>query len=244
MRQALWIALVLAAPTTALAQAAQALGSPVGEPDVPPPPQPAAVGVDPEILELRAEQRGRRPAHAASASASTPHGAPVSLGTSLGHAFGGLGIGAGAGYLVAFGAGVLGMCLNGGDPLCVLFSAAFFGSIGAAALAPLGAGLGAWGFGELSGGSGNAFAAIGGAYIGGGLAFALGYGIGHFDVIAGLTLGPIAGVILTTIGAAAGYQLSGGSRTERRPSPEVMVVPTVEAPQAGDGLVVGAAGAF
>jgi len=112
--------------------------------------------------------------------------------------------------------------------------------------APFGAALATWGFGERRGGTGNFFAALGGAYLGTGLGFGLTAALvsmGGAGASIGLIAGPIAGMLLTNLGAAAGYQLtSSGSRSDGARAQGPMFVPTVN-PTEG-GATAGVAGMF
>jgi len=247
--------LVAIAPAAASAQAAEGLGSPVPEApstygarvEVPPAPAP----VDPEIVELRGGDLSLPPAPPVRmARASTADHAErrldgPSFGASFGHAWAGFGIGVGAGALT--GGLVAGAAGCGGSdgwmcPIWVMGGAA----LGAMTVSPFGAALATWGFGERNGGTGNFFAALGGAYLGAGLGVGvsvlLGVAGGNAATFAGI-LGPIVGVLGMTLGAAGGYQLtSSGSRDEAHASTGPTILPTVDV--SDTGATAGIAGTF
>lgn len=188
------LALAALAPLAVEAQAGEALGSPDPTVTVPEPP----AGLDPELAAMRADE--------------APADDGPGLGASWGHATAGFGIGAGAGGVVGGVVVGLAACSDFASDLgglCILLGFAGAG-LGAAAVAPFGAALGAWGFGEQRGGTGNFFAALGGSYLGAGLGVGVAALLGSVPDLAsyGAVLGPIVGSILSTLGAALGYQLS------------------------------------
>ncbi|MCA9604179.1 MAG: hypothetical protein KC619_01205 [Myxococcales bacterium] len=231
------LALLALVPTAASAQAGAALGAPAPATygarleavEVPEPPQ--TIALDPEIAQLRA---------GASGEADAPTSDGPSLGASWGHAWAGFGIGTAGGALLG-GAITMGItCSNDSGGFCVLFGLLGAG-FGAATLAPLGAALGTWGFGETHGGTGNFFAALGGSYLGAGLGVGISGLLGAAGLGAYSFIGAIAGVLLSTFGAAAGYQLSShGGRAEG--SSGVAVAPTFDVNENGGS--VGVAGMF
>jgi hypothetical protein len=229
MRCALLAIAIWFSSATATAQLGTALGEPI---EIPRAPREYAasnaaargpIGIDPEIRALRGDQPRLR--------------APVTFRRSFANAFGGFGFGTAAGLLSGL-ALAAALC---GDGFC--FGADMIGAgIGAAVLAPLGAGLGVWAFGDLHGGTGNAVAAIAGAYLAGGLAVALGWGIAFLNPLVAIIMGPISGALLITVGAAVGYDISqGGGSSERETA---FVVPLITMPERGEGLVLGAMGSF
>jgi hypothetical protein len=147
----------------------------------------------------------------------------------------GFGVGTGAGSLVGFAASFA-ICQS--DPICLIIGLIGAG-IGAATLAPLGAGIGAWGLSETGGGSGNAFAAVGGAYLGAGVGVAVAAAVWNVNPSAALIAGPLIGFALANVGAVLGYQLTQGD-----PSEHAFVMPMLNVAENGDGVVLGAAGAF
>lgn len=204
-------------------------------------------GVDPELLALRGrssfEAQPFEPAPTTRDDAEEHNG--PGFGASLGHAAAGFGIGVGAGGLVG---GALGFAACGGSDWCVLGGMLGAG-FGALSLAPAGAALGTWGFGEMQGGTGNGFAALGGAYLGAGL----GVGLSALFVSEGegawaATLAPALGVVLSMLGSAAGYQItSHGGRAEAdagASAVQVSVLPTLSPTEDGQGATVGAVGTF
>ena len=244
----LLIALTLLAPLTAHAQAGIELGSPVDARVAVPngygetvPAAPATSLVDPEILRLRG---GDRPALQWQDRPEPTRRGP-SFARSWGHAWAGFGMGTGAGAILG-GVIVGAACDGNGSDFSICPLVALLGAgLGAAAVAPLGAALATWGFGENNGGTGNFFAALGGSYLGA----ALGLGVGAIMGVAGelgygLLVGPIVGVVASTLGASAGYQLSssGDSEPRTRASSAPLIVPTL-APTEG-GASVGVAGMF
>jgi hypothetical protein len=244
------ITVVLGLQTTALAQEAPPsveLGSPWEESfEVPAPPgtYPQVLGLDPEIAELQRAQRQGRPQlrlrepGIERMRAERPHieqpGAGgrrhVSYARSFANAFGGFGIAAALGWL---GGGILGgaLCGNSGD---CFFAVMMIGGISAAALAPFGAILGAWGFGELRGGTGNGWAALGLGLLGTGIGIGIGWGLVFLNVIAALVAGPIIGAFTTVLGAALGYHISQDG--------DVGIRPIVMRPERGEGVILGAMG--
>jgi hypothetical protein len=262
MRQTLAIAALLAllTPAAALAQSpSSTLATPYDEVTVPPPPAaepatpaayhpepqargdayelgaptpPRPVQVDPEILALRNEAEDDEP----------PRTGGPSFGASFGHAWAGFGLGSAAGALTG---GVIGAAACGNGSLCIL--AALLGSgAGAMLTAPFGAGLATWGFGESSGGTGNAFASIGGAYLGSGIGVGLTALLAQLEPTFGSTLGVAAGIVLTNLGAAIGYQVtSHGSRAPDDAGSDGATIVPVAAPSSdGHGFTAGAAGRF
>ncbi|MFK7984624.1 MAG: hypothetical protein AB8I08_01250 [Sandaracinaceae bacterium] len=261
---------LLSLPQLAAAQAGHSLSAPTGHeaaaisPSVtlPEPPTAAAhlsseaqarwpssrpTGVDPELLALRAQAASRAPQSARVespdfADRDTSENDGPSFGASLGHAAAGFGIGTGAGGILG---GAIGFGICGGDGFCSVVGL-YSAGLGAIALAPGGAALGAWGFGELSGGTGNAFAALGGAYMGA----SLGAGLSVWFASEGegawaAAFAPALGVVLSMLGAAAGYQLSShGGRADASDASQAMALPTLSPTEDGQGATVGAVGRF
>jgi len=250
-------ALLLAAlvPAGASAQAAETLGSPVPEAPatygarVEVPPAPA---VDPEIVQLRGGDLTLAPGPSrptlrggADRAEPTPTDGP-SFGSSWGHAWGGFGIGVGVGALAGGAVAAAATCGGGDGWMCPIFFMAGAG-MGAVALSPFGAALATWGFGERNGGTGNFFAALGGAYLGAGLGAgvtALMVAAGGDAAAYGPLLGAIVGVLGMTLGAAGGYQLTshGGREAEAQASTGPTLLPTLDV--SGTGGTAGIAGAF
>ncbi|MCB9597875.1 MAG: hypothetical protein H6719_34475 [Sandaracinaceae bacterium] len=248
------LALLALAPTVASAQAGMALGSP--DPDavveaVEVPEAPPTALIDPEILALRGESRVRPAIRFEStygpvaAEQDEPSSDGPSFGRSYGHAWAGFGIGGGVGGL---GGGALGLALTcgGSDGWCIIWGMVGAG-LGAGTLAPFGAALATWGFGERNGGTGNFFASLGGAYLGTGLGIGLSAALasaGGDGGSYGAALGPIFGVLLTTLGAAAGYQLSshGGADDAGETAQGPSIVPTFDTVEGG--ATAGIAGMF
>lgn len=163
-----------------------------------------------------------------------------SLGASCGHAAAGFALGHLAG--AAVGAAIT-------APICEgdICGYGFLYGLGVGALAgpPAGAALAVWGYGEAAGGTGNFFASLAGAYLGGGIGAGLG---GLFVALDGMglavTVAPALGIGLSMLGAVAGYHLtSDGSHAESE-RPTTVAIPTLGPTEDGQGAMLGAAGIF
>ena len=219
------IALTALAPAVAQAQLGSALGSP--DPAAPAygarldevPNAPRRITLDPEIAALRGNVQPEQRLEDSS-------GSGVSFGASVGHAWAGFGIGVGAGGLAGFAITAGFTCANDSSGICMILGFAGAG-FGAATISPLGA-------------------ALGGSYLGAGLGFGIGALLAHADgsnTAYGLIIGPIAGALLSTFGAAAGYQLSShGSRDSSARADAPMILPMLDADQ--NGATAGVAGTF
>lgn len=216
------------------------------------------VGVDDEVspafrpvgtpsrAQLRAARRAERQRISEERRAEERANGGPGFGASFGHSWIGFAIGAGGGALIS--AGIAGAACNDDDTgMCTVL---VLGSAGAGAMvaAPFGAGLSVWAFADSRGGTGNAFAAIGGAYLGGGIGFGLGvaFAAANWGAV-GAIAGPIVGLLLTNLGAAAGYHLSShGPRDEGASSGSsgAFVMPTLAPTDDGQGAIAGVAGAF
>lgn len=242
------IALTLAAPLTAQAQAAGSLGSPVDPVVVPTgygaqaylPQAPTVSLVGPEIVRFRV---GAAPQLQWQDRVEPEAATGPSFGASWGHSWAGFGIGVGGGAILGGVAASI-TCSDDGFGGCT-FVGMLGAGLGAMAGGPLGSALATWGFGEGNGGTGNFFAALGGSYLGAGLGVGVSAllgaaGQGGFATI----LGPIIGVFASTLGAAAGYQLSShGTRSETETaSNDPVVVPTLAPTE--NGATIGVAGMF
>ncbi|MBX3271461.1 MAG: hypothetical protein KF729_14435 [Sandaracinaceae bacterium] len=228
------LALAAAAPGRAHAQAGVELGDPVtgatGSTQLVLPPPPRTVTLDPELLALRGEVRRAR---------DVVREGP-SFGASWGHAAGGFGIGLGVGAFAGSAIG-LGACANQDAWTCPIFMV-LGASLGGGGLAPFGAALATWGFGERAGGTGNFFAALGGAYLGAGLGLGVSTIFGLMgEVGAAAIVGPVFGAIATTFFSALFYQAtSRGARAPDERAEGVSLVPML-APVDG-GATAGVAG--
>ena len=205
-------------PASAFAQSGATLGDPLtgrmpdstGSQPIPfeMPEERAVEGVDPEIAAMRNEGQAPQSSYAHGWSVvERPQEPgviaprePPSFGATWGHAFAGFGIGAGGGYTLGAMVGCAFDCF---------FGAMLIAPFGAAALAPIGAALGAWGWGEQAGGTGNFFASLGlsmlGASVGVGTAWLV---TDSTQTAWGILVGPLVGMVLSTLGAAVGYQIS------------------------------------
>lgn len=233
MRQLIVIATVLALPSFAAAQVAGALGDPSGA-SVPPPPTTssasgeARTAIDPELVTLRDPTIDDAPPR-------------NHFGHSFGAAWGGLGVGAAVGVL---GGAAIGAAACESDWGCG--GAAVTGSaIGAAAIAPLGAAILTWAMGDGRGGTGNFFATLGMAYLGGGFGAGLG-GLLSLELGAGfgVAVGIPTGVVLAILGAALGYQITSHGPAQDDAARGPTVLPLAGATDDGQGLTLGALGAF
>jgi hypothetical protein len=255
--------LALLVPAAARAQSpAAALGTPHAAPAVPTgygsepaPPQARGEG---HALDVPAPPRPHVFTLVGGLAETPPADSPTrdgargpSFGASFGHAFAGYGIGVAAGALT--GGAIAGAACNDGG-WCVL-AALFGGGAGAILAAPFGAGLATWGFGELSGGTGNAFASIGGAYLGSVAGAGLTAALAQLEPTFGTSLGVAAAVVLTNLGAAIGYQVTShgpreapadrADRADRADHADrAVLVPTVAPSADGRGVTLGAAGLF
>lgn len=225
-------ALALAVPTAAAAQEPSLeLGSPWEENvEVPEPPSgaPQITGVDPELLELGRARRAAEPVEEPAGQRRY-----ISYARSFGNAFGGFGIGAAAGWLIG---GLVGggLCANASD--WCFFTMMYAGGFAAVIGAPLGAFLGTWGFGDLHGGTGDGWATLGMGVLGAGVGIGVTFALIFVDAMVGVIAGPILAAMTTIMGSALGYHISQRG--------DVAIRPTVSRPEYGDGLVLGAAGAF
>ncbi len=237
LRQIALVLVVILCPAAALAQGpASQLGSPITV--MVPPPAPAQQTSPWSTPRPALASSGAMPSQTMPSPRDTRS---VGFFRTFGYAWAGWGIGLGVGGLGGFALGAA--TCQGGD-LCFL-SGLVGASLGAVSTAPLGAGLAAWGFSDLHGGTGNAFAAIGGAYLGTGIGMGLGYALSGVDATLAGVVGVASTILLTNLGAALGYQLtSHGTRKAGSSHASVVVMPSITAPARGQGAVVGVAGMF
>ncbi len=250
--RALLAALLIATalPTVTEAQAGAVLGNPDATAEVSLQAPPQRFTLDPEIAAMRAGRQQPVSYDAVGAPYGQPRTAqarrPPSFGSSFGSSWAGFGMGVGAGGLIVGGITLAATCPNNSRGGCGAPGLA--GAVmGALVVAPFGAALATWGFGERRGGTGNFFAALGGAYLGAGI----GVGIGALIMSSdwelngvGMVIGPIIGVILTNVGAAAGYQLSShGSQDDGGEVAQGITIAPMLNPVEGGGTV-GVAGMF
>lgn len=163
----------------------------------------------------------------------------VSFGETLGHAWAGYGLG-------LVGGPTLGAMIGCATYFC---GGALYGMPAGTTLAPLGAALGAWGWGDLAGADGNFFASLGMSYLGSmvGVTTFLILGFSEQEWLWAALLGPLIGTLLSPLGAAIGYEMTSsgaGPPIARRGSPSIVVLPTVAPSPYGDGAELGVAGIF
>ncbi|HJL19709.1 MAG TPA: hypothetical protein RMH99_28865 [Sandaracinaceae bacterium LLY-WYZ-13_1] len=211
---------------------AAALGAPVA---------PAPFRLDPEIAAMRSDDPHYDHDYTPARSERRDDDGGPDFGVSFGHSWAGFGIGLATGALAG---GIVGGAACGNGSMCWLMAMVGSG-MGGVTMAPLGAALGTWGFGEISGGTGNFFAALGGAYAGAGLGAGITALLSFADGGVAGTIGTVASLALVNLGAALGYQLSSHGSRDARPAPSgTTIVPLAGPTDDGHGLTAGAAGTF
>lgn len=252
--------LVSLLPSAAWAQSASSLGDPTSGRPAPQtvtvaPATPSAQlaqapvqGIDPEIVAMRSAEPRRVRASGGSSWRYASHVEPgliprsgPSFLDSWGHAWAGLGIGVGGGALLggAVGCGIFtDFCLMG-----MMIGVPF----GAGALAPIGAAVGTWAWGEQAGGTGNFFASLGLSVTGAGIGVLAAWLITDGTQTAwGAIIGPVSGMILSTLGAAIGYHITshGPADLPATASTGPTLFPTVAPTEDQRGGTIGVAGTF